>query len=270
MLSNFSIIKKYSHVALFVFYEIVALFLLINFNSKQKEIFLHSSSLFSGNLLQKSSQVSDFLNLKQSNDDLLAENARLLQELINVPRPAVPDLDTTGRSFSVVPARVINNSILTTRNFFTIDKGSRDSIKANMGVMTADGVAGVVKQVSEHYATVLSLLHLDCRISASVEGQDYFGSISWDGQSYKRLSLSGIPKHVSLSKGLSIVTNGYSTVFPKGIPIGQIDVYDISKNGVFFDISVEPYTDFSEMGHVYILKDNFADERLSIEVNEMN
>ena len=270
MLSNFTILKKYTHVVLFVLYELIALFLLINYSSKHKEIFLHSSSLFSGNILQKSAEIGDYLNLKESNDDLLAENARLLQELINTPRAVIPDLDTTGLSFSVLSARVINNSILTTRNFFTIDKGSRDGIKANMGVMTVDGVAGVIKQVSEHYATVLSLLHLDSRISASIEGQDYFGSISWDGQSYKRLSLSGIPKHVSLSKGFSIVTNGYSTVFPKGIPIGQIDVYDISKNGVFFDISVEPYTDFSEMGHVYILKDNFADERLSIEVNEMN
>ncbi|MFT4566239.1 MAG: rod shape-determining protein MreC [Saprospiraceae bacterium] len=268
MLSNFFILKKYSHVALFVFYEIIALFLLINFNSEQNEIFLHSSSLFSGNLLQKTSQVGDYLNLKQSNDDLLAENARLLQELINVPRPKIPDLDTTGRDFSVISARVINNSILTSRNFFTIDKGSHDSIKANMGVMTADGVAGVVKQVSEHYATILSLLHLDSRISASIKGQEYFGSISWDGQDYKHLSLSGIPKHVSLSKGLSIITNGYSTVFPKGIPIGEIDVYDISKNGVFFNISIEAYTDFSEIEHVYILKDNFADERLYIELNE--
>jgi len=268
MLSNFSILKKYAHFVLFVFYELIALSLLINFNSKQKDIFLHSSSLFSGNILQKSAQIGDYLNLKQSNDDLLAENARILQELINVPRPEVPDLDTSGRSFSVIPARVINNSILTTRNFFTIDKGARHNIEANMGVMTADGVAGVVKQVSEHYSTVLSLLHLDSRISASIEGQDYFGSISWDGQSFNRLSLSGIPKHVSLSKGQTVVTNGYSTVFPKGIPVGRIDVFDISKNGVFFDISVEPFTDFSQMGHVYILKDNFADERLSIEVNE--
>ena len=268
MLANFSIFKKYAHVVLFVFYEIVALSLLINFNSKQKEIFLHSSSLFSGRLLQFSAQLGDYINLNQSNDELLTENARLLQELINVPRAALSDLDTTGRSFSVIPARVVNNSILTTRNFFTVDKGSKDSIRANMGVMTSDGVAGVVKQVSEHYATVLSLLHLDSRISASIEQQEYFGSISWDGQSFKRLSLSGIPKHVFLSKGLSIETNGYSTVFPKGIPIGQIDAYDISKNGVFYDISIEPFTDFAQIGHVYILKDNFADERLSIEVNE--
>lgn len=268
MFSNFSFFQKYIHVLLFVFFELVALSLLINFNSKQKEIFLHSSSLFSGSILQRSAQVGDYLSLKQSNDDLLAENARLLQELINVPRAPVPDLDTTGHSFSVIPARVINNSIITSRNFFTIDKGYKDSIRANMGVITSEGVAGIVKQVSEHYATVLSLLHLDSHISASIVDQEYFGSISWDGQSFKRLSLSGIPKHVLLSKGLSIETNGFSTVFPKGIPIGQIDAYDISKNGVFYDISIEPFTDFAQIGHVYILKDNFADERLSIEVNE--
>lgn len=268
MLSNLSVLKKYAHVALFVFYELVALTLLVNYNTKQKEIFLHSSSLFAGGLLQKSAQVGDFLNLKESNDELLAENARLLNELINTPLPSIPHIDTSLLPFDVIPARVINNSILTTHNFFTIDKGARDGILPDMGVMTSSGVAGVIKQVSHRYATVLSLLHQECRISASVRGQDYFGTIAWDGRNFRKLSLSGIPKHVALTRGLMVETNGFSTVFPKGIPIGKVEAYDISKNGVFFDVIVEPVTDFTQMGHVYVLKDNFAAERLSIEEYE--
>jgi len=268
-LSGLSNFQKYAHWVLFVLFEVIAFVLIVSFNHNQRDIFLHSSSVFSGSVLKRTAEIGDYMSLGRSNDELLAENARLLQELISTPKPTITEVpDTTVYPYAVIPARVINNSIHASRNYFTIDKGSKDGISASMGVITMSGVAGIVKQVSHRYATVLSLVNTEIKVSASVDGASYFGTISWDGRNYQRLTLTGIPKHASINRGDLISTNGYSTIFAEGIPIGTIEAFDVSKNGVFYEVSVDPVTDFAEMNHVYILKDNFAAERLAVEANE--
>lgn len=269
MLSLLAILKRYVHILLFLFYELLAIILIISFNQNQKDIFLYSSNLFSGSILEKTVKAKDYLQLKDSNEDLLKENAKLLGDLINTPRPVqFENLDTSIYSFDVVPARVINNSIRSTRNYFTIDKGTRDGIQENMGVITVSGVAGVVKKVNQKYALVLSLLNVESHVSASLDGYDYFGSTAWNGTSFKNIGLNGIPTHVVIRSGDKVITNGYSTIFPPGLPIGEIQAFDVSKNGVFYDISLEPYTEFSSLGNVYVLKNNFAEERLSLELDD--
>jgi len=213
-LSGLSNFQKYAHWVLFVLFEVIAFVLIVSFNHNQRDIFLHSSSVFSGSVLKRTAEIGDYMSLGRSNDELLAENARLLQELISTPKPTITEVpDTTVYPYAVIPARVINNSIHASRNYFTIDKGSKDGISASMGV-------------------------------------------------------TGIPKHASINRGDLISTNGYSTIFAEGIPIGTIEAFDVSKNGVFYEVSVDPVTDFAEMNHVYILKDNFAAERLAVEANE--
>ena len=263
-----AIFRRYAHVALFVVCEIIAFVLIINFNQKQKEIFLHSSSLFSGAVFKKSAQLSDYMSLQQSNNDLLQENARLLKEIINMPAPAVPSPDTQNFAFEVIPARVINNSIQSLRNHLTIDKGLVDGIGDAMGASTVEGVVGIVKSANDRYATLLSLLNVDIRISASLADADFFGTISWDGRNYDQLTLTGIPIHASAKVGDEVMTNGYSTIFPKGLKIGEISSVTISKNGAFYDILVKPEVDFSSLGHVYVLKGNFTQEILSLEEDE--
>jgi rod shape-determining protein MreC len=269
MLSFIAVLKRYIHILLFLFFEFIALFLIVTFNQNQREIFLHSSNLLSGSILERTVRAKDYLQLKESNEDLLKENARLISDLINTPRPVVFEtLDTVQYSFDVIPARVINNSIQSTRNYFTINKGLKDGIEENMGVITVAGVAGVVKQVSENYALVLSLLNIESYISTSLEGDEYFGTTTWNGVSFKNVILNGIPTHVVIRPGDKVVTNGFSTIFPEGIPIGSIEAFDVSKNGVFYDISVKPFTDFTRLGNVYVLKNNFALERESLELND--
>jgi len=263
-----AIIQRYAHVILFLIFELIAFILIINFNQKQRDIFIHSSSLFSGTLLKKSAQLGDYLSLQQSNDDLLKENARLLDEIISMPRPAVESPDSADLAYEVIPAYVISNNITSMRNRVTIDKGLKDSIGAAMGVVTTDGVVGIVKAVNTRYAIIISLLNLDTKVSASIDGADFFGTITWDGLSFQYLKLTGIPTHASIKLGDKIITNGFSTIFPRGIEIGEIRAFDISKNGAFYDISVQPVVDFSSLSHVYILKSTFAEEITALEKDE--
>ncbi len=259
-----SLAQRFSHIALFILCELIAFILIINFNQKQRDIFLHSSSLMSGSLLKKTSELKDYMSLQQSNADLLKENARLLQEIISMPRSEVPTPDSNQLAYDVIPAHVINNSILSIRNHFTIDKGSIDGVQPSMGVVTLGGIAGIVKSVNERYATVISLVNVDVRVSASIADKDYFGTVSWDGQAYSSLILNAIPTHADINIGDKIVTNGYSTIFPPGLDVGEVLSFDINKNGAFYDVAIKPHVDFSSLDYVYVLKGNFAKELISL------
>lgn len=264
----YALLQRFGHVALFIICELIAFILIINFNQKQKDIFIHSSSLFSGSLLKKSAQIGDYLSLEKSNQDLLKENARLYTEIISMPRQEISVPDSNEFSYQVIPAHVINNNISSQRNYFTIDKGSAHGIMPSMGVVTMEGIAGIVKSTSKNYATVLSLLNLDIRVSASLNNENFFGTIIWDGVSFKQLRLIGIPTHAPVKLGDKIVTNGFSTIFPRGLEIGKVMNFDVSKNGALYDIIVESSLDFSGVGHVYVLKGNFAEEITSLEEDE--
>ncbi len=263
-----SLAQRYSHIALFILCEVVALILIVNFNQKQRDIFLHSSSLMSGSLLKRTTELKDYMSLQKSNADLLKENARLLQEIISMPRSELGAPDSNRLAYEVIPAHVINNGILSLRNHFTIDKGSIDGIEPSMGVVTLGGVAGIVKSVNERYATVVSLVNVDIRVSASIEGDNFFGTVSWDGHSFSSLMLNAIPTHANINNGDKIVTNGYSTIFPRGLDIGVVQSFDINKNGAFYDVAIKPLVDFSSLEYVYVLKGNFAKELISLMEDE--
>ncbi|MEL6122297.1 MAG: rod shape-determining protein MreC [Bacteroidota bacterium] len=269
MSSLFSAAQKYAHWLTFVLLEIVAFTLIIGFNQSKRDIFLHSSSVYAGSIVKQTAQISDYLRLKDSNEELLAENARLLRELISQPRSApTTSLDSTEYPYEVMPAYVVNNGILSIRNHFTIDRGRRDGIDKSMGIVTSDGVVGITKQSSNQFTLALSLANTDIRLSATIEDQEYFGTVSWDGGRYDRLRLTGIPKYAPISRGQRVVTNGYSTIFPPGLDIGVVDSYRIDKNGAFYEVTVTPSADVSQLGYVYVLKDNFAAERAAVETNE--
>ena len=262
------VFQRYAHIAVFVVCELIAFILIVNFNQGQREIFFHSSSLLSGSILQKTGQLKDYMSLQDSNNDLLADNARLLQEIINMPRPDYPLPDSTVLPYEVFTANIINNSISSMRNIITIDRGKNDQIQATQGVLTMEGIVGITKQVGTKYSSVVSLLNVNSRVSASIEGEDFFGTVSWTGGSYDELTLSGIPIHATIEIGQQVVTNGYSTIFPKGLRIGQVTSFERSKDGAFYTIKLKPAVDFTQIHYVYIIKDNIAAELSSLQNNE--
>lgn len=220
-------------------------------------------------MLDTKTELTDFVTLKTANEDLQQENARLLEELL-----AKPDIQDTIRAqrpsltYDVMPATVINNNIMSLRNHMTLDVGRDQGVSASMGVITSDGVVGVVKKVGKSYSSVLSLLHVDTRISASIKDDNFFGTLSWKGDLYNEVFLSDIPTHARISIGDSITTNGYSTIFPKGINIGVVKEFGVNKNGAFYDVKVTPTVDFTNLERVYLLKGTFDEELISISSDE--
>ena len=150
-------------------------------------------------------------------------------------------------------------------NYITLDKGRLDGIEPEMGVVDQNGVVGIVSVVSDHAARVISLLNPNIRLSCKVKGSDYFGSLIWDGESPYYATLEEMPRHVQFSKGDTIVTSGYSSVFPEGLIVGTIEGNSKAKDDNFFTLKIKLSTDFTRLSVVRAIKSNIANELKELE-----
>lgn len=264
-------ISKYNAFFLFSFFFVFSLILLVNNNSYQRASVLNSSNQFIGRAYERISEFTSYLNLGVTNERLAAENARLKSELkMSVFNDSVQQTtvnDTVNKQqYTYIVAKVVNNSIHQKNNYLTINRGSRHGIKKGMGVIGSAGVVGIVYNVSEHYATVQSVLHSDSRISASVIPGNAFGSLVWgESNADPRIAyLDDIPNHVVMKKGQRVITSGFS-LFPSGIAIGK--VIDASQSGgnSFLNIKVGLSTDFTALAYVYVVNNLLSAEQDALE-----
>lgn len=265
MFRFFKIFQNLGTTILFVFLECIALFLIIRFNKGQSEIFLYSSNEIISDFVKQQSRIKQSLDLKNQNDDLLYQNAQLIEELVNEKVKTSRDTSEVEKKYDVIPATIINSSIHTLNNYMTLDKGRMDGLDKSMGVLGSEGVVGVINQISGKYATVISMLNVNLRVAASIADKEYFGYLSWSGSDYLRFKLNGIPKHANIVIGDEVVTSGHSSIFPKGIKMGRVESYEIKRGGTFYDITVKCYQDLTQTSLVYVIKNNDFEEISELE-----
>ena len=168
-------------------------------------------------------------------------------------------------SFEFIPARVINNSVNKQANYITLDKGSLSGVQPDMGVVSPDGIVGVVKSVSSHYATVIPVLNVKLQVSVMHKNSGYFCSLIWDGRKYSEAIVREIPEHVDIGVGDTIMTSGYSALFPAGVNVGTILEVNEPRGGGFKNLRLGLSTDFKKLSRVYIIYSRGRDERINLE-----
>ena len=169
------------------------------------------------------------------------------------------------KSQKYIAAKIINNSIHKRDNFITINKGEKHGISNGMGVICNDGVLGIVHSTSENYSLIISVLNKESAISICLKKQNNYGSLKWKGFNYKQANIEGIPNHVDLNIGDTIITNGYSTIFPAGIDIGNIVSHQENSESGNQDIKINLFTDFNNVKYAYIVSSNESLEQLKLE-----
>lgn len=249
--------RLYIHL---IFLVLLGISLSLYFNTTyyQKSKVGHLTRSISGFWHRQVSQVTGLFDLKRTKILLLLENVKLRNELegyklkLQTLQDSLMRIKDTAGIYRYIPARVIDNSINTRHNFIMLDAGSADGVYKGMGVICKNGVVGVVSATTNHFATVISILNTDLRVSAMHRKSGAFGAISWDGLSYRQVVLDEIPLHVNVAVGDTIVTSGFSTIFPRDIPIGRVvDFYN--KDGSFLSIRVELFSDFKTLDYVYLV-----------------
>lgn len=261
---------KHLFFILFLLFEGLSVFLIFENSNFHRANMINSANSVSGSILQTVLGAREYIHLRETNDALAIENAELRSKLASSFY-----VDSAGKStindslhiqkYIFIAAKVINNSTNKRNNYLTIDKGSLHGLAPEMGVVNSDGVVGIVKDVSDHYATVISLLHKDSKISVKLKKNDYFGSLVWDGGSPSEGSLQYIPKHVILSKGDSIVTSSFSRIFPEGILCGVVTEFELNPGDNFYTAKIKLSVDFSNLTQIYLVDNLMKKEQIKLE-----
>jgi rod shape-determining protein MreC len=287
---------RYRGILVFGLLEVVSLYLYVRNSSYQKAAFFNSANAYTGEVLATRTRVYDYFRLFEVNRGLVAENARLRQQLYRPDAagrtadtlPVAKDSLTQARlqkldrpdslllglrqlpardpDYPLIPARVINNSLRKVDNYLTLNVGTVDGVKPGMGVLAAAGVVGRVKVTSEHYATVTSVLHSKTSISAKIQRDGTFGSIKWLGDDPTHVLLDYIPRQNKLVRGDTVVTSGYNAIFPEGVLIGQVESFIKEPDKNFWTVRVRLAVDFTKLTYVYVVSSRPKAERDTVEV----
>lgn len=266
---------RYSQWMLFIFLTVISCMMLFTSNPFQHHVFLTSAGGMASGVYKASNNVTGYFALRDINNDLQHRNAELEEQVITLKQQLreqalrlyadTMKVDTALTRYSFIIADVINNSISRPYNYITLQKGAADGIKPEMGVVDQNGVVGIVNVTGPHTARVISLLNPYLRLSCKVKRSEHVGSLQWDGKDPRYAMLEELPRHVEFRNGDTIVTSGYSTAFPEGVPVGTVVSSKKDNAENFYSIRVKLFTDFSTLSTVRVIRDAMTDELRNVE-----
>lgn len=265
MLNLFRFIARYHFFFLFLLLEAVSLTLYFSYNYFPQAYYFRMATSVHGSIRSKVAAVTQYFSLKKANRQLSIENAILRSTLsdafLKVDTHAFWFRDTLYlQRYKYIPARVIANSVGLRNNFIMIDKGSFSGIKPDMGVIGPQGVVGIVVAVSEHFASVMPLLHSASTISVKLKKNNELASVIWEGGNPEKASLISLSSQVKINKGDTVITSGYSLIFPEGIMVGTIDEFEINPDDIYYSATIRLSTRFSSLSYVNVVQNLFKDE----------
>lgn len=266
---------KYNYWFLFLLLEVASFVLLFRFNHYQQSAFFTSANAVAGKVYEISGGISAYFHLKSVNEDLLDRNMLLEQRVTALEKILKEHAADSVRMYSlerlpqagytIYKANVIKNSLNLADNYITLDQGENAGIRPEMGVVDANGVVGIVYKTSAHYALVIPVLNSKSSISCKIAGSDYFGYLKWEGGDARYAYLKDLPRHAEFNLGDTVLTSGYSAVFPEGIIVGTVDDMADSHDGLSYLLKVKLATDFGRVTNVRVISRNGQEEQKELE-----
>ena len=263
-------INRFHFAIIFIFIEIIAIGFTINSNTRKQTIFLNSTNFVSSGVYTKIFAIRNYLNLNEQNYLLLKENSQLKNNLKNSHffDTSLYEIvhDTLFiQQYTYRPGKVINNSVNKKNNYITINRGRKHGVVPEMAVVSPNGIVGIITNVSQNYSIAISVLNSKIGISARLKYLDYFGSIIWEQKSYDIAKLNGIPNHIKINIGDTVITSGYSAIFPEGLLIGTIKDYKKNNQDNFYSIEVKLSQDMKKVKNIYLIKNLLREEQIKLQ-----
>lgn len=265
-------IIKNKHWFLFLLLEAISLVFLFSYNGYQKSVYVTTANDVVGSTYNVISGITSYLHLQEENAALEATNERLRkqvsdmkQEMAAARLDSMKSIDFVPRQYDLIPAQVVNMTLHKVNNLMTINKGEADGVHPEMGVVCSQGVVGIVYMTSQHYSIVMPLLNEQCKISCRLRHSEYFGSLIWKHGYTNVAYVTNIPRHVKVEQRDIVETNGYSDIFPPGLPIGRVHRKDDSEDGMSYLLRVKLFTNFTTLREVSVIANYRSEERLLLE-----
>ena len=238
---------------MFLILEVLCIIMLVNNLPYQKRKLVSVGNAISGKFFKSKTNFTNYFSLKEENQLMMDHNAMLMSELY-INNNNITLKDSVSQDYRFIPANVINNSIYHLNNFLLIDKGRKDGIKKDMGVISANGIVGKIANVSENYASVISMLHPYSVISARFTENQHLANVCWETTDYRFGTVKDIPLHLFPQKGDTLVTSGFSNIYPADIMIGTIEEMLDNNSKDFNTAKIRFSTNFSTLRHVYVIE----------------
>lgn len=257
-----------ANTAVFIFLEIAALNMLSNSSSVQNFFITRNLQGLAGRFWGISESVSRYFSLPKENkelaDDIFELNRKISKmtralEIAKLDSLARIDMELASDKFKFMPATVVKNSLNKRHNYLIIGKGSDDGVRPQSGIITADGVVGIIDAVSRHYSYAISFLNSELSISARIGNDGAAGPMVWDGKHIDGALLREIPLQYKFDEGDTVYTSGYSSIFPPDIPLGVTGDTRIV-NGATYEVKIKLFQDFSALRYVTIVTNSDIQE----------
>ena len=267
---------KYSNLLLFLLLEVVALFFVFSRNGLPHSAWRSSANYVVGSFYQTCDNVSGYFFLRRENERLVAENVELQNYITRLENrlegqfeaqlpDTVPAYVYAEKDLHYIPAKVINFSTSSQRNYLTLNKGARDGVEENMGVVDQDGVVGIVRAVSDRFSVVIPVINNAFSVSCRFLSNDKLGPLHWDGIDYRYAQLEDIARHVDVHEGDTLVTSGLSDAFPEGVRVGIVEKAELGESDAYYHIKVRLAADFHRLGYVQIIQNRALVEQRQLE-----
>ncbi|KOS07721.1 rod shape-determining protein MreC [Flavobacterium akiainvivens] len=264
----FNFLYKNSIFLLFLLLLGISLIFTIQSHSYHRSRAVSSANAVSGYVYEQVNNIKAYFNLREQNQALAFENARLQSLLYNTQdtanRPEIK-IDPAFADYKVIQGKVIKNAFSRQKNYLTLNIGYNDGVRKDMGVLSSRGVVGYIEQTSANYATVISVLNKDFRLGAKIKKNNHFGTLTWNGKNTGYAQLTDVPRLAEVTVGDTIVTGAESTIFPENIPIGTI--YKVNRNTVtnYFELDIKLFNDMTSLDYIYIVENKHRDEIIKLE-----
>lgn len=263
-----NILLRYKNFLIYISLLFFSIFFLSKRSFFHKSFINQLSLSLSGSVHSVKDRTISYFNLVEKNQILRTENEKLkIYELIYLNQ-LLESSDTINFPFKTIGAKVLKNSYTNARNYLILDKGFKDGIYPEMGVISNDGVVGIVNETTENFSSVISILHKDIKLNVKFKKNLSFGSLLWEGGSPNKMKLIDIATINPVSIGDTIVTGGMSSYFPEGIPIGRVTGFIDTTSENFYDIDVELFSNLTQKKYAYIIENKTSEEIKGLENNE--
>lgn len=268
-------IFRNKNLLLYLFLLLISLGFTIQSHSYHQSKIFNSANWVSGGIYKTSNNITGYFNLETENEKLVQENIRLRKLLFNQEynRETQIDtvvLDTSKLAYSIVSAKIIKNSYSNLDNYIILNKGAIAGIKQDMGVITPNGILGIVENTSNKFSRIQSILNRRSNLNAKLKNSDNFGTLVWDGKDYNTAQLIDIPRRVPIKVGDTILTGAASSIFPENILIGSIKKFDLDPSKSSYKIDITLFNDMTNIKNVYIINNKNRPEIEQLETNTNN
>ncbi|NEV94458.1 rod shape-determining protein MreC [Psychroflexus sp. YR1-1] len=252
----------------FIILMTIALGLTFQAHTYHNSKLVSSANFITGKVLGTTESVDQYFDLKTQNEILLEENETLRRRLLNTTSAEdtlQPDLDyITDTLYRIQKARVISNYYDKIDNYLLIEGGTKDSIKADLGVISSKGIIGIVIDASKEFSRVISILNTNTSINAKLKNTSHFGTLTWNGKDPNLMNLVDVPRSAPVKLGDTITTGGRSLIFPEDVPIGVISDYQLNENLGYYTISVRLFNDMTNLKHIYVIENVRREEAYEV------